>query len=140
MPGEFYEEYYLLPEELIKEKDMVCVKFAVRGDSWVGGIFDKLSIVSDYMNHAGIVDIHLSGGTLNQDFCESKTDYLLNMETDHICFLVQLADKNGLLYVNDVLVDDTLERRERLKQGDILTLRVVAEDYAAEKVYTIKVV
>lgn len=62
------------------------------------------------------------------------------METDHICFLVQLADKNGLLYVNDVLVDDTLERRERLKQGDILTLRVVAEDYAAEKVYTIKVV
>lgn len=140
VPGEFYEEYYLLPEELIKEKDMVCVKFAVRGDSWVGGIFDKLSIVSDYMNHAGIVDIHLSGGTLNQDFCESKTDYLLNMKTNHICFLVQLADKNGLLYVNDVLVDDTLERRERLKQGDILTLRVVAEDYAAEKVYTIKVV
>lgn len=138
--GEFYEEYYLLPEELIKEKDMVRVKFAVRGDSWVGGIFDKLSIVSDYMNHAGISRINISGGTLNQSFCENITEYTLNMKAEYISFRAELTDKNGLLYVNNVLVDDALERKERVKQGDTVILRAVAEDYMTEKIYTIKIV
>lgn len=140
VPNGFYEEYYPLSEELIKDKDTVCVKFAVRHDSWVGGIFDKLSIVSDYMNNAGIVNLNISGGTLNQSFCENITEYQLKLETGHIRFLSELADKNGLLYVNDVLVDDALEREEMLKQGDILTLKAVAEDYAAEKIYTIEAV
>lgn len=140
MPNEFYDKYYLLPDELIKGKDTVCVKFAVRGDSWAGGIFDKLSIVSDYMSHAGIVHINICGGTLNQSFCENITEYTLNLEADHISFRTELADKNGLLYVNNVLVDDALERKERLKQGDIVTLKAVAEDNITEKIYTIKIV
>lgn len=140
IPGEFYEEYYPLSQELIKGKDTVCVKFAVRGDSWAGGIFDKLSIVSDYMSHAGIVRLDISGGTLNQNFCKDITEYTLKKEAQTIRFHAMLADKNGLLYVNDVLIDDTLEREERLEQGETLTLRAVAEDYMEEKIYTIKVV
>jgi len=139
VPDGFYEECYPLSKELIEGKDIVCVKFAVRGDSWVGGIFDKLSIVSDYTANAGIVHMNIIGGTLNQSFCGNITEYTLSMDADDICFQAELADKNGLLYVNDILVDDTLERREKLKRGDILTLKAVAEDYTTEKIYTIRV-
>ena len=140
IPGEFYDEYYLLPEDVIKGKDTICVKFMVRNDSWVGGIFDKLNIVSDYMNHAGVTGLNISGGTLNQSFCEDITEYTLRKEGPDIRFQAELADKNGLLYINDVLVDDTLEREERLEHGDVLTLKAVAEDNRTEKIYTIRVV
>lgn len=45
VPEEFYDKYYELPENMIKGKEKINVKFAVRGDSWIGGLFDKLCIV-----------------------------------------------------------------------------------------------
>ena len=115
--GGFYDEYYELPEKLIEGKETITVKFAVRGDSWVGGLFDKLCIVRDYSDNAELKSL------------EVKEDMLY----------VETSDVNGLVYVNDILIDDTQPRRlDRGKIGDKLVIRSVAEDFKTEKIYTIE--
>jgi hypothetical protein len=140
IPGDFYDEYYLLPEEWIAGKETVNVKFAVRGDSWVGGIFDKLNIVSDYAQDAAIESLTVTGGTLTETFDKDKTGYHLALDgKEEIVLKAALMDKNGLLYINQILVDDSLERKMQVKKGDILTLKVLAEDFTTEKTYQITV-
>ncbi len=137
IPGDFYDEYYLLPEERIAGKDSVVVKFAVRGDSWVGGIFDKLNIVSDYAKNAALKNLVVSGGVLVEKFDPDVTTYHMKAEKDRITYQAELADTNGLLYEGDILVDDSLERECSIKGGDTIILRVLAEDFQTEKTYTL---
>ncbi len=115
--GDFYDEYYELSEELISGKDTITVKFAVRGDSWVGGLFDKLSIVRDYSNNAELKRV------------EIKDDILY----------VETSDVNGLVYVNDILIDNTQPRKlDRAKIGEKIEVKSVAEDFKTEKIYTVE--
>lgn len=141
-PGNFYEEYYKLPEDLIQGKDSVNVKFAVRGDSWVGGIFDKLNIVSDYSDVTGLDALTVTGAALNRAFDHSVQEYTLGIEEDEakVVWRAVLTDKDGLLYLNDILVDDAQEREEKVRKGEVLLLKTVAQDDVTEKIYTIKVV
>ena len=43
----FYDAYYEIPEELTGGKDKITVTFEGNGSSYVGGIFDKLSVVKE---------------------------------------------------------------------------------------------
>lgn len=136
-PGNFYEEYYKLPQELIAGKKSVCVRFEVRGDSWVGGIFDKLNIVSDYPDVTGIEKLEISGGELQPAFEKDITEYTLSTQGNRIVWQAELSDKDGLLYCNDILVDDAQKREEKVQSGQKLVLRTVAQDDVTEKKYTI---
>ena len=116
--GDFYDEYYELTDEFIAGKDTITVKFAVRGDSWVGALFDKLSIVRDYSDNAELKSIDVRDGKL----------------------YVEPSDVNGLVYVNDILIDNTQPRDvSNVKSGTTLTIKSVAEDFKTEKIYTIEV-
>ena len=44
-PNKFYDVYYELHDDMIKDKSTVTVKFKAEEGSFAGGIFDKLSIV-----------------------------------------------------------------------------------------------
>lgn len=46
-PNGFYDAYYEIPEELTGGKDKITVTFEGNGSSYVGGIFDKLSVVKE---------------------------------------------------------------------------------------------
>lgn len=46
-PEQFYDKYYEIPAARTTGKATVTVKFAVRGDSYVGGLFDRLYIVKE---------------------------------------------------------------------------------------------
>lgn len=46
-PTGFYDVQYKIPAEWIEGKTKITVKFANRGRSWVGGIFDKLMVITD---------------------------------------------------------------------------------------------
>ena len=46
-PGGFYDVYYKIPENFVADKDKITVIFESIGNSFVGGIFDKLSIVKE---------------------------------------------------------------------------------------------
>ena len=116
--GDFYDEYYELPDEFIAGKDTITVKFAVRGDSWVGALFDKLSIVRDYSDNPELKRLEVIDGKL----------------------YVEPSDANGLVYVNDILIDNTQPRDiSGYKVGEKVTIKSVAEDFKTEKIYTITI-
>lgn len=46
-PNGFYDAYYEISEELTDGKDKITVTFEGNGSSYVGGIFDKLSVVKE---------------------------------------------------------------------------------------------
>lgn len=117
--GDFYDEYYELPDSLVEGKEKITVKFAVRGDSWVGGLFDKLSIVRDYDNNAKLSKVEVKDGIL----------------------YVKTVNPNMLVYVNGILIDDTQPRKiDRNKTGDKLVVKSVAEDFKTEETYEISLV
>lgn len=142
MPGDFYDEYYRLPSELIAGKDKVTVKFHVRGDSWVGGIFDKLSIVSDYDSDPSIRDIAFDNGNLDKEYDKDVTDYTLtqNAGSDTVSLRLMLDNDNGLIYVNDILTDDSEARVIRTENISQIVIKSVAEDFKTEKIYTFNII
>lgn len=137
IPGEFYDEYYKIPKEMIEGKESIEVKFSVRGDSWVGGIFDKLSIVSDYDNKAEIKNISFEGAKMDKVYDEFITEYELTPEdeSDRVALSFELQNNNMLVYVNDVLVEDTQKRYMDIKENKQIIVRAVAEDFITEKIY-----
>lgn len=45
-PNGFYDVYYKIPAELTEDKEKITVTFKAAPDSYAGGIFDKLSVVT----------------------------------------------------------------------------------------------
>lgn len=141
IPGEFYDEYYKLPLEMIKDKEIINVKFAVRGDSWVGGIFDKLSIVSDYDKDPSLENIKILNGELDKVYEEDITEYALTPfdSGDKVSIEISLKNRNGLVYLNGVLIDDSVSREVDTKEIKEIVIESFAEDFETKKVYTLKV-
>ncbi len=141
IPGQFYDEYYKLPQELIEGKDTVNVKFAVRGDSWVGGVFDKLSIVSDYDKDASLNKLVVNGKNLELNCEKDITEYELTTDgnSDKVTISVDLKNKNGYVMVNGVLIDDLMPREVSVKENNKIEIISVAEDFETQKVYTVTV-
>lgn len=132
--GKFYDEYYELPKEMIDGKDTINIKFAVRGDSWVGGIFDKLCIVHDYDNDTTVNSLTFEGATLDKEFDNAVNEYNLTVNGEKTVMNIKLNNENGLVYVNDILIDDAGEREIILSEvGKKLVVKVVAEDYNTTK-------
>lgn len=141
IPGDFYDEYYKLPDNLITGKDTVTVKFSVRGDSWVGGIFDKLSIVSDYYDNAEIEKISFEGAKTDKVYDKDVTEYELTQTDDNGKVTLKLVhgNNNGLVYVNGVLIDETVERTISTDDISEIIVKSVAENFVSEKTYVFKI-
>lgn len=139
--GKFYDEYYELPEAMVKGKDTINVKFAVRGDSWVGGVFDKLCIVHDYDSDTGVKSLLFDGADMDKTFDNNVKEYDLTVNDEKAVMSIKLNNENGLVYVNDILIDDAGEREIiKSEAGNKLCIKVVAEDYktSSEFVFNIK--
>ncbi len=116
--GNFYEVYYDLPESYVSGKDSVTVKFASRGDSWVGGVYDRLRIIKEYGHNPELKRLEIVDGKL----------------------YMEPTDANGLIYVDGVLVDETKPRDvSGYKPGASIEIRSLAEDFVTEKLYTITI-
>ena len=50
-------------------------------------------------------------------------------------------NKNGLVYLNDILIDDTLDRKIKLNNDAETEIQIVskAENHETEKIYNIKI-
>ncbi len=141
IPGDFYDEYYKIPENIMAGKEKVTVKFHVRGDSWVGGIFDKLSIVSDYDSDSSVKNITFDNADMDKVYDRDVTEYALtqNADSDTVTLKIELDNNNGLVYVNDVLVDDSQPREISTKDISEIVVKSVAEDFKAERTYTFSI-
>ncbi len=142
-PDDFYDVSYELKEELIKGKESVVIKFETQGDSFAGGVFDKVSIKRDYDTEAFIEDIKVSNGKLEEKI-DSKTNkitiYVDEKSKDtKLDFL--LCNENALLYIDDVLVDETKSFKISLdKEETNIKVLVKAEDFETTKEYNISII
>lgn len=148
-PNNFYDKLYAFPKELVEGKTQVTIKFETRGASNAGGIFDILRIVTDYSTNAGLSDLTFDKGSLiaagasAAGFDSEKTEYTLTVpkEATEVSMQAVLTDVNGLLYLGDTLIDDTLARTISLDGDETqLTLVVKAEDHTTERKYSITIV
>ena len=137
-PTQFYEVRYEIPASLVVGKTKVTVKFANRGNSYVGGIFDTVSILKDYGNNSNLESVTVGGTAATL----AGSDYAISVPKDSTEVMVKFTPENAnaLVYIGDILIDDTANRRVALPAGTTtLNIRVVAEDGVTEKAYTVKI-
>ncbi|MBS5937642.1 beta-L-arabinofuranosidase domain-containing protein [Clostridium sp.] len=143
-PGKFYDKSYEIPSKMVEDKKQVTVKFVTRGNSYVGGVFDVFSVIRAFNDNASLSSLTFNSGRLSEDFSNDITDYTLYVleETTEVIMNVTPYNKNGLVYLNDILIDDTLDRKIKLNNDAETEIQIVskAENHETEKIYNIKIV
>ncbi len=125
---------------MIKGKEKITILFKTRGDSFVGGMFDKLLILKDYNNQAGLESLNIKNGELDRGFNTQINTYNVRLNSDkEIVLSATLRDKFGLLYINEILVDDTSENVVSLNKEDKVVIKAYAEDHINYQEYIINI-
>ncbi|MDQ6417881.1 glycoside hydrolase family 127 protein [Paenibacillus sp. LHD-117] len=137
-PAQFYDVRYAIPAHLVAGKSKVTVKFANRGNSFMGGLFGTVSIMKDYSTNADLQSVTIGNTVATVHDREWTISVPHNAEEGMVRF--KPVNANALVYVDDILIDDTIERKIPLS-ADITTLniRVVAEDRETENTYTLSI-
>lgn len=138
--GDFYDKKYLIPEKYLTS-DIINVKFKVRGHSWVGGVFDRLCIIKNYNNNPYLSEILVNGGKMDKTFKHDILDYSLSLceNINSIAIKITPHDSEGLIYVNDILIDDSQLYEMDVQSGQIIKIKSYAEDFETFKEYSILV-
>jgi len=138
--GDFYDKKYLIPEKYTSE-GKINVKFAVRGDSWVGGVFDKLCIVKDYSDKAGLEKLTVDGAKLDKTFDGEVLDYSAELCDNKSTVVMNFtpADTDGLVYVDGILIDDTQDREMTVTSGQVINVKAYGADFESCRTYTITI-
>ncbi|GAA4834917.1 hypothetical protein GCM10023310_10510 [Paenibacillus vulneris] len=135
-PDQFYEVRYQIPANLIAGKTKVTVKFANKGSGYVGRLFGTVSILKDYNNSTKLQSV-TAGGT---SAALTDNHYSVSVPAHSTEALVKFTPENAnaLVYVDNILIDDTAERKVTLlSDTTTLNVRVVAEDGVRETAYTL---
>jgi hypothetical protein len=137
-PTGFYDVRYQIPKDWLNGKSKITVKFSNRGNSYVGGVFDTLSILKDYNSNASLKSITVNGteAGLSEDSYKSY----VNRDVEYADLKFTPERSHALVYVNNILIDDTAVRRVTLTSDTtVFELKVVAED-GNTKTYTLSII
>lgn len=137
----FYGRQYLIPAEMAGGKTEVEVRFVIPGRE--NGIFDLLRMMTGYDRSTGLNQLTFSEGRLSTSFSGGVTAYTLTVPrtADRVQMNVTPAHKNALVYVDGILIEDSLPREIRLAQSSTeLNLTVKAEDHLTAQEYTVIIV
>ncbi len=146
----FYSESFEIPADVLensiktiqvegKDYTVVVLKFesgSATSDSarLVGGLFTTIN----YNNNASLNAVTCNNGTVAQSGEEFTVTLPANTESTKLKF--DIADRYGLVYVNDELINDAKAQVYSLKADTtILSLKVYAEDHQTVKNYTVKI-
>lgn len=137
-PTGFYDVHYQIPQEWLTGKSKITVKFSNRGNSYVGGVFDALSILKDYNSNASLKSIIING--LEASFTENSFQGYAETDAEYAELKFIPEHSHALVYVNSILIDDTAVRRVALTSDTtVLEIKVVAED-GTNRTYTVKII
>lgn len=136
-PTDFYDVLYEIPAEWVEGKSKITVKFANRGNSYVGGVFDRVAILKGYSTNAELESVVVDG--VEAQLVSSTFYASINPELSEIDVKFGPAVQNALVYVNGVLIDDTIVRTFSLDTDlSSLNVKVVAEDGEITKEYVVE--
>lgn len=125
---------------------IITVRFQGNGTSYVGGVFGVYTTTTTtYATDADLNALAFDGGTLSPKLTDGTYDYTVTVPRDATAatFDADPATPSGLVYVGDILIDDTQKRTVPLAADGApttLTLRSLAQDHTTAKTYRIQIV
>ncbi|MDQ1135210.1 DUF1680 family protein [Microbacterium sp. SORGH_AS 1204] len=125
---------------------IITVRFQGNGTSYVGGVFGVYTTTTTtYATDADLNALTFDGGTLSPKLADGTYDYTVTVPRDATTatFDADPATPSGLVYVGDILIDDTQKRTVSLSADGApttLTLRSLAQDHTTAKTYRIQIV
>ncbi|KGE16510.1 beta-L-arabinofuranosidase domain-containing protein [Paenibacillus wynnii] len=134
----FYEVRYLLPAELLNRKQQMEVKFVAKDG--MNGIYDLLRTMKSYDNNADLTSLSFDIGQLSPEFHPKVADYTLRIPegTSQVQFNAVPEHKNALIFLNDLLIDESIPREVLIQdQMTQLNLVVKAEDFSTFNSYKV---
>lgn len=154
--GEFYSEYIEIPADVLEkniqtlqipdetsgqtaEYTVINVKFeSAKADADSARLVGGLSMTINYNNNAAITAVEANNGEVRQNG-DAFTVYLPS-GTASTKLKFSIADRYGLLYVNDELVNDARQQEYFLTQDKTeMSLKVYAEDHVTAKEYKVEI-
>ena len=122
---------------------VVNVKFQSNG-GLVGGLYGiSITNADAYDTDARLKSLTFSDGKLDQAFEKDSDVLILNVsaKTASVKMKAEPTKASGLVYVNNILIDDQEERNVTLdKTVTDLTIRTLAQDHKTEKTYKVYIV
>ncbi|NQX13779.1 glycoside hydrolase family 127 protein [Microbacteriaceae bacterium VKM Ac-2855] len=127
-----------------KKIPVVTVRFQGNGTSYVGGLFGlSTTRTNAYGTAAELSKLAFDTGVLSPALTAGVRDYTLTVPASatSVVFDADPAVGSGLVYVGDVLIDDTLPRSIPLAAGaSTITLKSYAQDHSTNVTYRVNVV
>ena len=122
---------------------VINVKFQSTGGN-VGGLYGISVANTDvYDTDARLKSLSFTSGSLESAFDKDSDTAILNVsaKTDLVKMNAGTIKESGLVYVNDILIDNKNARTINLdKPVTILNLKTVAQDHTTTKTYTVYII
>lgn len=139
-PDNFYDKRYEIPQEAIKGKDTVNIKFETTGSSFAGGLFDRIYVVKDYASNASLKELIVNDKDYTNKISENMKIYVAD-DAEEAKIKFTPADEFGLVYVDGVLIDDTAIKTIALKdKSTTISIEVKGEDHESSNTYKIEII
>ncbi len=123
--------------DTIKGRDALHIIFRADKNTDAPKICGTVKIVTDYGTNASLSELTFDKGELSPAFSADTAEYTLSVPpgTESVNLKAAPADKYGLVYVNDILINDAVSKTVPVSEG--FTIRVYAEDHETSREYTI---
>lgn len=142
----FVHRIELSKEQIAQAKEgKITVRFQSQPEynSYVGGLFGiSTSTSAAYDTDASLKALIFDQGTLTEEFDPDRTEYVLEVSKDmeSVKMLATPKMESGLVYVDNILIDDKHQRTIALTGDEtIVTLNVKAQDHVTSKKYEITI-
>ncbi len=123
---------------------VINVKFQGNGASYVGGLYGVMTTDTlEYGHNPNLSALSFDTGKLSPELNEETKDYTLkvNSLTQSVSMKVSPNTPSGLIFMNDILVDDTVARRIVLADATTtVAFQASAQDHETMAEYTVTIV
>ena len=143
----FFTHTVEIPKEMIAnaKEGKVTVKFQSKPEynSMVGGLFGiSTSTSAEYDKEASLKALSFNIGKLTEEFTPEMTTYVLEvpMDTERVEMLATPKMESGLVYVDNILIDDKHVRMIPLTgEETVVSILTKAQDHVTEKEYQVTI-
>lgn len=123
---------------------IVNVKFQGNGSQYVGGLYGIMTADTlEYSHNPNLSALSFDKGKLSPAFTEEGKSYTLKVTsiTQDVSMKASPNTPSGLIFINDILVDDAVAQRVKLTGSTTtLTFKAYAQDHETMAEYTVAIV
>ena len=123
---------------------VVNVKFQGNGSGYVGGLYGiMIADTLEYSHNANLSALSFDKGKLSPAYSEEVKSYTLKVPsiTQEVSMKASPNTPSGLIFINDILVDDAIAQRVKLTDPSTpFAFKAYAQDHETVAEYTVAIV